>query len=441
MNWSINCLQGAVFTALFFIFFSCNEVKKVGNEIQPETIKFHITHIDTFNVDAYTIYFKNVNTRISSFTLFGNYEDPSIGKFSVEGYSMLDNVKDNLSFELGAEYDSLVLYFVGFPYYYGDTTQFFDLKVYRLEQPLDTHNIYNSTTRLQKSDNPIGVARFKPFTHKRDTIKIRLSDEIGKMIFEKGGLPELANHYNFNKLLRGLAFTSSSNGCILGFYNSNPKGLADRAFIRLYYSVTENNVKKRRFQTFNFSSRNLCFNFIHSDFNGLLSNLRINKDTLQSSLADNRTYIQGSTALFTILNFKGLTSLKSLKNKILINKAEIYLKVDETLFFSNNIKHNPPSISIYFPDKYNDLVEKEDGTLKTVTIRGSTSLGKVIAFYNQDLKSYSINVTDYIQDFIYGRENSIRFLLSPSNWASTMDRLILSNPSDNIKLKLYYTLL
>lgn len=439
MNLLTKSFSWAASAALLFTFSSCKEIKKIGSEIQPQNNQFAVSLVDTFSVDLSTVYYKDINTRVANYTLFGNYNDPELGTFGVTGYTMLDNVRDNLSFEQGAIFDSLVLHFVGFPYYYGDTTQNFELEVYRLEQALDTSVRYNAGSVLAKGASPIGVANFKPFTHRRDTLKVRLNADLGFEMLQKGGQPELANHFSFNQYLRGFAFSSKSDKCVLGFRNDNIVGLTDRAFVRLYYSVIENGVRRRRFQSFNFSTRNLCFNSINVGFNGVLSQLSSNKDTLTVENASNRTFVQNSSALYTVIKFNNLETLKSLKNSILINRAEISIKVDSNNFFSNGVRHNPPALTAYFANEQNDFKRNADSSFKALTIRAAESRLLTVSGYNRTRQSYTLDATEFVQDLIYGREENSKLLLTPSNFASTLDRLIITQPKENIRLRVFYT--
>ncbi|MFQ3575742.1 MAG: hypothetical protein SNJ77_04835, partial [Cytophagales bacterium] len=78
-------------------------------------------------------------------------------------------------------------------------------------------------------------------------------------------------------------------------------------------------------------------------------------------------------------------------------------------------------------------------SFKSLSIRSADNRLITVSRYNRVTQTYTLDATEYIQDLIYGRVENSKFLITPSSFASTLDRLIIDQPKENIKLRVFYT--
>ncbi len=447
MNLRVNRFFAFAFYTIFvLVLISCKESKRIGKEVQPAGNELDVFFTDTFDIETSTILIDTVNTRYAEYLFLGGYNDPEIGTIRSTAYTQLYLANNGLRFDANSVADSMVVNILGFSTYYGDTTKSISLDLYRLASALDTSIKYTSKSDPALESSPMASLTFFP-TIKRttDTLKLKLSGTLASEIVAASGTGSLDNSYNFNQLVKGIAFkTTSSNASMLGIYSAGFNGTRGRAYTRLYYHVSGETTQK--FVDFYFTTGNLRFNKIESSFSGPLAQLTKTGDSLPSSLASNKCYVQPNVGLATKLTFTGLEGLLALKGKIIITKVDLQYQSSSDLINMGGIKYLPPSgMCLYQTDASNKLLKNSSGVLIRVQQEFQSNVSTPAFGTYNDANYVVVNhqITSYFQDLVYNPTVINRSLvIYPLIFSNSFSRYVLfdnKHASTPMKLKVYYT--
>lgn len=132
---------------------SCRKSNFIGEDLIPDGDHLQSEHTDTFSVITYTALGDSVVTSQNVYYALGSLESDKFGKSTAGIYAQLRLPTNNIFFGNGSAVDSVVLT-LDYAGYYGDTTQFHKVNVYRLVQPLQSGRLYYSDTKLNVINYP-----------------------------------------------------------------------------------------------------------------------------------------------------------------------------------------------------------------------------------------------------------------------------------------------
>jgi hypothetical protein len=448
-----------------FIFSSCEKTGTIGLDIAPEdSIKSVFT--DTITVNTLTTKEDSVATSNISQNPFGLLTDPFLGTTEANLALGLNLPSDNYSFGTSPSLDSAVLVLKYGDEFYGDSlASNYAINVHQLKSVFNTSkSYYNTSTWGDYSSEPVrgSVSNVKRFAWNDSTIitsivkggpdkpatvapqiRIRLnSDFVNQYFLSTNASSKLKNNASFSAFLRGLYVTINRNqstgaGGIIFFnlqstisaleiYYKTPNGSAIDTNVAIFKAVGASEIKQTPTS---------------------LVQTQVQLQNPNANVSFPTVYVQPMAGLRTRLRFPYLNKLKEQGN-ISINKAELVVTATDA---ADNIFKPAPRLTLYQLDIAGQRRPVPDNAIGI----DNRFLDERIfgGFYNATSKTYTFNITSYIQDLINkpivqydtfiapidlpltGRSN-----ISPS--ATTAARAVLGgkdHPQSPIKLKITYT--
>jgi hypothetical protein len=355
--------------------------------------------------------------------LVGRFEDGILGTTSSTSY-LLPLAPSGLSFPERAVYDSIVLA-SKYVYYYGDTTQRYHIGAYELTQDITTASPYNHQG-ASYAKTALGERSFLPRPRGNDSLRIKLDDELGMMLFREGSAKNIRTQDALIKLFKGIALVASDS------YQSGFLGFAkDRTFISVYYHVDGPDGKARMAETIPVAQ---FFNQITNDRSETpFASLTSSRERLSTDLTEGVSVVQSGVGLMTRLDFPYLHQFGAELGKVIVNKA--FLRIQLARNPENKGMVPPASIGLYPSGSLNDWELSSTPLLTGSFVKDS--------IHNE--RYYQIDVSSLVTQLVQEKTKSnYGFLIGPmsgnnSTYTTSLDRLIL--PKGSVKLQVYYTTL
>lgn len=324
---------------------------------------------------------------------------------------------------------------------YGDTTQEQKISFYRLDasESLTDANLTLYTNKKYKSQTtPLGSLAFtpKPNTRKyvndstslRPHITFKLDSAFGKALLDTA-VHSLYNPFegNIDKYFRGFEFRSEQTTNAMLSFNIGD----DSSGIYLYYHVLGNDSTKLSFRfpfattTYPYFNHNYALGSINKFFNGK-----------KTASGDSLMFVQGMAGANVKFEFP---NLKQQLGTAAVNRAELEFTVLED------------STDKYLPiERF--ILTTGTGAPVNDLLRNSTTVlaeyGGTIVTEAGNIRRYKCNISQHLQDMLYGRAGTILYLLpdngrgSIPNKQGTTRRVVLYGTKHSkypAKLNLYYT--
>ena len=456
-----------IVTGLSLSFASCQWGDQIDALVQPDADDFTAVYSDTNSVVLSTLKLDSLMTGASSRLLVGQFSDPYLGKMHSTAFIQFSTTTQDgdraLTLPENAIYDSLGLALRYDGYYYGDTTQVMNVDVYELTSdltlktdltPIQAIYNYHSTPYNAKA---IGTAKIYPRPRPRSgTIgeganrgeaRVKISDVLGKKIFDSVKANKINNSAQWIELLKGFAIKASmGNHSVVGFTRNNTA-------LRLYYhtpgaveGITEDSLSTTLWANYNQTL---------GDRSGtVLSRL---PDTYRSSLPSSQTgnisFVQAGTGIMTRLDFPGLGEYKYL-NYTFANSAKLI--IEPLRGSSSRSFFLPASLYAYIADKNNDYVTNNGSPVSGLTGVAAATLTTDLV---NDRQYYILDVTDFIRSSFqneslenYGlllrtsspipTTSNFTMLDGNTEFSKSFDRIVIgdqANPNGRLKLEIKYT--
>lgn len=416
------------------IFSSCNKNEEIGVEIQPDQAKLNVGFRNDFTVYAYSKLTDSILTDESTFNLLGSYLDPIFGKTSASIYTQVLLADNNVSFGQNPVFDSLVLC-LAYNGYYGDTTTYLKVHVYELNESFYHDSLYYSNRNIGNYGIDYANKTFKPRPKDSVTVngktygphlRIRLKNTLAQKFINASGTADLANNTNFLNFFKGLYIKAdpvSAGGSVLYFSLLN-----QLSGLYLFYHNDSVGSLTYRFVVDGTSAR--FTNFNHYSYFGADADFKsqISGDTLKGA---NTVYVQSMGGVKTKIKFPDVYSKLAVFGNVVINKAELILKVDESTLSGFNPPDRLALAKITEGDK---MVFLPDQALGNAYFGG---------YYNSTTKEYRFTISKYIQQLISTPgEANYGIYLMVSGAADRADRVVLdgyAKTPGNIRLEVTYT--
>jgi hypothetical protein len=444
INWWAN---SSLLIYFFLLLLSITACKKKSDEL---TVRQLATDgdISTFFTDTLTIQSSTVLindslvTNKPTFLMFGNVQHPDAGLTQSESYFRLIPYKlssTRVDFT-GAVVDSATLYF-DYNYAAGDTTLSNTLSVHELTTSLDPNFVYRANTSfVTYNASELASVTIHPKPRSKESIRIPLPVAFGQSLLntlDDATSDEFADAFN-GLMIKGnnvssviTASRSSTSTDSSVFYRSS--------YLIVYYKMAG----VKRYQTFYFPASVASFNKISSSKVGTLyAGLQNSGDEIAAVSTGNMVVSQAGTGTFIKLKFPTLSQyIPNSDSVIVINKAYLKLNADTT-----SMPNNPPVISFVLAElsATNELLFR--GTLPAVVQsngRSQTGTGFPVSMnYDKDSGTYTADVTDYVQQLIFGKISSNGIALVPNVNSYFVNYTYTSTVAPNpLRMELYYTII
>jgi len=414
------------------ILIKCSEPSIIGLDIQPPSDQLNLIYVDTLTVEAYTFREDSVRTDKSLYYLVGSLADPVFGRSTASFSTQVNLPSSNISFPADVTVDSLVLSLVVRGYYgndkyinplhvlvYETDDKLFPDSTYYSNQILSKKALIGSKTLIPNLKDSVFVdgAKFPPH------IRIPLDKNLGKRFVEDAAMGKLANNNVFTDYFKGiiveaLPFTTGGSIYYFDIISSATK-------MTLYYHTPEQtssftfliNDKCSRFNMFDHD-----YGFSASDFQNQFAN---------PGLPSEKLYLQSRAGTKINIHFPTIRNLID-PYPLLVNKAELIFKIDET-DITNNIFPVPARLTLV---KYN-----KEGSYVFIADQTSTFFG---GEYNASEKEFKFNITRHVQSILLENAEDYGIALLISGASTRGDRVILygmQNSEKKPQLRLTYTLI
>ncbi len=339
-------------------------------------------------------------------------------------------------------------------YYYGDTTRRIEVVVQQLTKDLAGRSIdrnifkdvpasyfYNdgvlyNNSKTNYSEVGLGTVTYTPKTYSKDSILIRLSDELGKKWFDlaKNNDQEITNTENFVAAFKGFRLSATDDAvAVIGFDVSKIKA-------RVYYHYSSNTeyLQNTSFDVPVYQTT-LQYNQIQTNYSSTsLSSIEKGK-ALRSDLTGNETFIQGGSGLMTKIEFPYLKLLAETNEHLTVLQSVLTVNAVQEYPRSYNL---PSQLGLYYG---NDL-NIPTGVVPSETNSSNPNVASLSS--DSELNRYSsyfFSVNTYVSSMIRGETyypNSLFLGLSTADMKGTVTRLRVGSkdhPDYKIKLQVYYS--
>jgi len=431
----------SLFTVLIISFFSlllssCEKEPEpigIGNE---QLITTYYTDTATINVKLFQLDSINTTSRAgNSRILIGSLADEYVGRYSSQGFGTisLTALTEDLKNAAGqtAIFDSLVGFFQT-DYVYGDTLTQNKIQLYSIAETFNVKNYYQFDT-LRTENKIVGTASYPSALDSNRVLRVPMSAELGKKLFDYGVANKFANDSLFRLFSKGLAFRSASpNTSIIGI---NP--LAPATNLTLYFHYPNDTISS----SYKFAML-FTFSNIKSDLSNSVLSPLANQDFISSETTDNLAVLQAGTGIGVKLEFPYLKSFAA-NQSVVIQRAELDIPVLQSAM---SAKFTAPNQLLFLYGAGNGFFYTSTGSVQFLQSETVANAGLSMG-YSAAGKSYSYaGLTSYINQFAQGKlPESDGLILQPSENNISINRLIFptqknTNNLPAIRLRMYYSI-
>ncbi|MEM7660059.1 MAG: DUF4270 family protein [Bacteroidota bacterium] len=434
MNKKFATWLSAIFGAAMLFLTACQEDSGFFNDdILPAEDVVRTVYNDSLVVEFSSIWVDSSETYRSTRQMFGNYIDPLFGRITTETYTEV-LPRSNLNFGDTEDliFDSLVLR-LDVESSYGRVSTIQKLLLFELTEGFPDDDEIRSTTSINYDDSQ-NLAQSTVLNLEvskgAEELRIRLNDDLGKRILFADP-DSLEDKDLFQELFHGffigtepVTYLSREPGAI---FTLNSASTATQ--MELYY-------KKRETGTQTFVSLIEPFPITGSTprFTRIqrteVSDKLLNAELPQPDTAQQLEFIQGGAL---VKNFVRIPDLSSL-GQVAINQAELVIFVDQNTLGSSNRYNPPPQLLPIFAD--------EDGV--EVDIDGTFVLASAEAAYDATTGTYSISLTNYVQQLVNEQRENYGIILRPNGSDFRVNRAVFggtNHPTLQPALRITYTTL
>jgi hypothetical protein len=430
----------------------CQWGDEIASLVQPNPDNFLVLFSDTSTVTSSTVIYDSVMTGGPSRLVLGRYVDSYFGPVQATAF-IQPTLANSAIIPDGAVYDSLVFSlhyektsetYPKSTYVYGDTTKLITVSVHALKTDITTKSSYYNTNTTDYDTASLGKRTFYPRPYSEPTLNIKLSNALGRQIFDKAKANLLTSNEEWIAMLKGLALIpgKTDDGAIIGFNLAQ-----DSTAVKLHYHTTGNDDITKAELVFKVTAG--YHQIIGDRSRTALSGLTRRRIALPSSASGERTFLQEGTGIMTRIDIPNIRSLKDVKYSV-ANRA--FLRLTPLRQSVTKSLSAPPTIHLYLCDKNNEFITA------LVSLQGTAVSGNYVSDLINNTEYYSFDVSKYVTDLLNSNtsENAGLLLVSSQLGKYRSDypeynvetsigvrRLIFGsqkNTADKgVKLELYYT--
>ena len=376
----------------------------------------------------------SVTSSFPVYYLVGDFQNPAYGRVSCNSYfqAILDN--DDFSPGSDIKYDSMVL--VLDPLYsFGAPDGLIKIGIHRLKENLNVETIYHTFDKAEYDKTPMATESFTAQELLNKRLRIHL-DDLGQELAQKNREQSFASEFftdnsRFTDYFKGFALiTEFGENAILGFSPEISSNSSQTGLYFYYNFILDPNTPDAdtiyASYKFGINLEGAGFNQIISERPEQLSTLKSAGELVSSTETMNQGFIQAGSGVLTELQIPNILDFKERYNNVIVNRAEIVIPSIE-----NDIQYyEPPETIFMFRSNENQrILPFEQGAFGEIGI----------ALKSND--QYLIDITDYFQALIEGREEESGYIFIPTLNGSTVNQFIFNGPKSDaepIKLLVYY---
>lgn len=419
--------------AIFFVT-GCENSGTFTEEVLPVEDHISTHYVDTLPITMTSIWTDVSETYRADRQLFGNYIDPLFGRITAETFTEV-LPRSNLDFGSPEDlfYDSIVLK-LDIEETYGRFATSQTLHIYELNEIFPEGDDINSQTRLSfDASNDLGDNYQLDLLETKGVaqLTIRLDDELGRRLLFAN--PDtLGDKDLFKEFFPGLylgtdpvSFLSREPGGIFSLFGSS-----SNTQLELHYKQREpgTQVFVSKVEPFLISSSTPRFTYLkRTEFSDTFLAGELGQTSDTSSMYE---FLQGGLLIKNFIKFSNIDQL----GRVAISRAELVIQVDPSTFGGSE-RYNPPNQLLpIFADENGD----------EVLIEGIPILASTEAVYNSTTQTYSISLTNYVQQLVNGQRENFGIILRSQGSEFRINRVVfggVNNPSIPPKLAITYTTL
>lgn len=438
---NVRTLRNVAFVLLSAFFLSCENPNELAFDVF-NTNPLKTFYNDSLKVETATFLSDSVLTSSQSHILIGGYTDDVMGYITSNAYIQpilpldLSSADVPVTIDANAIIDSIQLRLVTSQYMLGDTNTKIQVAVHRLTENMSTSRNYNFDDKLAYDPTPLQTFQLNidnVLNASRDTFnvyRVNLPVSIGKEILALTKTTKSATTAEFIKNFKGFAFVV--NGKPAGMYGFTVG--ASKTTMNLYYHLQGETAST----AFLFDLANTSFSSTKQDRSRTnLASLTTKGQELTSAATNGVVYTQMATGVNAKITFSELSKIPA---KSLVNKAELVVTIDSTINKGQLIPLSYLALGILGSN--NKL--QYDASNKAEYVKLTSVSTPIIGPYVNATKSYTINITPYIQDIVNGIKPNNPLALLPATVNSSSYPVITNNAFSRIaikkiQLKLYYS--
>lgn len=432
--WLVNLLPA--------LFFGCIKSSDEAFQAPPDLSTTQTEYADQFAVNLSTYRFDSLNTTSRLRLFVGGYDDPLLGP--IEAKSFFQFVPANYDKIYPAEFQQIDSAFIFFRYdnLYGRPGND-EFTLHKLTQPLNGDKSYFNFSpdppfQSDSSFSTINQTKTGRF------IKIRANSLAAEIVDKWKTQGKFANDQQFLSQFPGFALVSKGWAKQITTFNLQDSVGYPPTFLRIYYGYKEEGENLTGQFDLKVDQSTVHFSTIRASNAGTpYANIPF-KGAISATQTNSKSAVQGVSALVTRMEIPDILTWKNAQTKkIKIFKAELEIKPDASALY------DPPTyIRIGFNSDYfvinesvNNIVFNDETIFQLLqsnyTMAGAKNQTASQVFAYQSTKGiYKCNITSYIQSLIDGSNTSTSFNIYPHFWATTFNRMLISQ--GNVKLKIFY---
>jgi len=328
----------ALICIVFLIAYACKKTpKEIGTDLQPASTMISVAFTDASDIVAHTENISSVPATNLYMMSLGNMNDQIFGISNFDFYSQLSLSTESMTWGDGAVADSVVLNLC-YSGYYGDTTEYLTVRVYELDEAMESDTTYRSNENFEYDPTILADYSFSPRPRTapdtiidRGVLRIPINPELGTKFIENEA--SMINNTHFKEFFKGLYVDcekTNASGAICYF---NPTH--SYTYLRVYY----HNSLDTLFYDFKVSSSDVWVNRYAHDYSGH-----------ENIFDDNsQLYLQGSAGTKVWVDFPNIKEwADSFEQHVVINEAKLIL----TGAVTDTAMYTPPASLILVGEKY-----------------------------------------------------------------------------------------
>ena len=450
----------------FFFIPGCQKQPSLlfGSTYTDDNTGANIVVVDTATINVATVFVDSAATSSTGYHLVGSYNDQYFGTITSRSYFQVDPPTTIPALDPRNDvYDSIgmLLFFKPGNPYYGDTTQFQNYVINRIDTlfqlaPFQVGWFSNSSLPLgpQLGSASVRIEPNRPVSFSAntsqgtgDTVKIRLDDNLGRqlynMIYNKSDSANPAKANVFQNWFHGLCLSPDPSLPPANIID----GFKDTCVMRIYYR--ENAViSSEKYIDFPFTNKGFQFNSIRVNRTGKpIANLQLPTQTKQtppatlSSAIGNAGYVQNIGGLTVKLTFPFLSSVALRRDYVGLLRAQLEVRPVPGSY--SQIWRLPPAIGIYTTDQNNGLIAPVPAAASV----GAQTGNLILDYFNPLNTVYSYDVTNFVATQLTNPsptalQTGLMLSIPSPNNVSQFERLVLADQtypvSQRIILRVYY---
>lgn len=416
-----------LFLFLTVFFSSCDdEANFLGRDILPSGDDITTSYTEDTEISVNTVSSKPVVTSANPQMLLGSYEDEIFGRSRADILTNLEVIRREI--ETDFIIDSLVLS-LEFSGFLGDSLYRQNLRVYELTDSLQSDTLFYSdfpaegmydNTRILAEANVLATDTLLHF-HLSDPDLISRFEEVNDSVFN--------SQEGFDLFFYGFYITTDSVSSPGGAFKYLDLSSSNTKFSMYYHLVDSVDTEELQMRVGELTPK--VNRFMHNYQPGRVSGY-INQDGTEDSLI----YLSAMGGVNTKISFPGIEEWLD-KKPIAINKAELVLSAEDTVYSGLSTFNYPGSLALYSYDE-NDNYQ----FIYDYRVDNSGDRGFYDGNYDSQTNTYRFNIGVHLQSYIQGDIDDLNLILLSSQSSLTANRVVLKGPdaqTNKMKLQISYT--